>query len=69
MSLAASRWKRFNSLSFSKGEKPASEAQSDFTFRIVTAGATLRLDPGSKEAFDLWQQGLTAAISAPSPHR
>ena len=58
-----------SSLSAIKLARPASEAQTDFTFCIITATGSLRLDPGSKAAFDLWQQGLTTAISAPSPHR
>lgn len=54
-------------LSAIKREKPTSE--SDFTFRIVAKatdagkGSTLRVDPGSKVAFDQWNEALMAAMS------
>ena len=45
-----------------KRERP--ESDTDYTFRIATASAApLRLDPGSKEAFDKWQQGLSVAVT------
>ena len=42
-------------------QKPNS--QSDFSFRIVTSVTSLRVDPGSKAAFDKWQEALMAAVS------
>lgn len=52
-------------LSAIKREKPDSTA--DFTFRLVTHSSSVRLDPGSKQAYDQWQEGLMVAVSAPSP--
>ena len=49
-----------------KRDKPTSE--SDFTFRIVTSGGgTIKLNPGSRTAFQQWQEGLMAAVAVPSP--
>lgn len=48
-----------------KREKPTSPV--DFTFRIVTAAQTIKISPGGKEAFTQWQEGLTMAVSVPSP--
>ena len=52
-------------LSAIKREKPNSE--SDFTFRIVTEEATIKINPGSRTAFQQWQEGLMAAVAVPSP--
>ncbi len=52
-------------LSAIKREKPTSEA--DFSFRVVTPTHSIRLDPGSKAAFEQWQDGLTACVAVPSP--
>lgn len=52
-------------LSAIKREKPVST--TDFTFKVVTYTSSVRLDPGSKQAYDQWQEGLMAAVSAPSP--
>ena len=46
-------------------DRPNSD--SDFTFRIVTRDGTIRLDPGSRERFQSWQEGLMAAVAVPSP--
>lgn len=46
-----------------KREKPESEV--DYSFRVVTQRSSVRIDPGSKAAFDQWQEGLMAAMSAP----
>ena len=48
-----------------KREKPASE--SDFSFVVKTPAATAKLDPGSKAAYDKWEEGLMMCISAASP--
>ena len=37
-------------------DKPDSD--KNFSFRVVTPAVTVRLDPGSKEAFDKWQASL-----------
>ena len=46
-------------------KKPTSE--SDFSFRISTPTASVRLDPGSRTAFEQWEEGLMMCISAASP--
>ena len=35
--------------------------------RIVTAGGTIKLNPGGQVAFQQWQEGLMMAVSHPSP--
>ena len=42
-----------------KRERPDSE--TDFSFRLVTKAASLRLDPGSLEAWLQWQENLLQA--------
>ena len=46
----------------------SSPSDKNYSFRIVTPTDTLRLDPGSKDAHDQWQEGLTMAIAASSLH-
>ena len=53
-------------LSAIKREGPTSE--TDFTFKIATASTYIKLNPGSREAFQQWQEGLMAAVAVPSPH-
>ena len=53
-------------LSAIKRERPTSE--TDFTFKIATASTYIKLNPGSREAFQQWQEGLMAAVAVPSPH-
>ena len=48
-------------------EKPDSD--KNFSFRLVTPSLTLRLDPGSKDAHDKWQEGLMMAIAASGAQR
>ena len=48
-----------------KRDKPTSE--TDFTFRIVTRDTSLRLDPGSRNNYQMWQEGLMRAVAVPSP--
>jgi len=50
-----------------KRDKPTSE--SDFTFRVSTSsGESIKLNPGSRAAFQQWQEGLMATLAVPSPH-
>ena len=44
-------------------------AETDYSFQIVTEGGSVRLNPGSRLAFEQWQEGLMAApaLAAPSP--
>lgn len=53
-------------LSAIKRDKPTSE--TDFTFRIVTREISIKLDPGTRQRFQAWQEGLMSAVSVPSPH-
>ena len=45
------------------------DSPTDFSFKIVLGRIghgttrTLRLDPGEKGAYDLWQEGLMRAVS------
>ena len=48
-----------------KRDRPASN--TDFTFRVETKTGSVRIDPGSRAAFQQWQEGLTAAVAVPSP--
>lgn len=48
-----------------KRDKP--ESADDFTFRVVTPGGSVRLDPATREAYQMWQEGLMMCVSAPSP--
>ena len=41
--------------------------ESDFSFVVKTPAATAKLDPGSKAAYDKWEEGLMMCISAASP--
>jgi len=47
-------------------ERPDSD--KNYAFRIVTPTDTLKLDPGSQQAHDQWQEGLMMAIAASSLH-
>ena len=49
-------------LSAIKRERP--DSATDYSFRVVSAGGAVRVDPGSKEAYELWQEGLMAAVSS-----
>lgn len=42
-------------------QKPLSA--SDYSFKVVTRNSALRVDPGSKEAFEKWQEALMSAMS------
>ena len=48
-----------------KRERPNST--TDYTFRVVTEGGTVTISPGSREAFQKWQEGLMASVAVPSP--
>ena len=48
-----------------KRDKPLSV--EDYTFRVSTPSGGVTLDPGSREAFQKWQEGLMMCVSAPSP--
>jgi hypothetical protein len=39
------------------------EKPSDFSFRIVTSGTALSVDPSTKTNFDKWQEALLAAMN------
>ena len=38
--------------------KPRPNSDKNFSFRVVTPSLTARLDPGSKDAYDKWQDSL-----------
>jgi hypothetical protein len=52
-------------LSAIKRERPTSSI--DFTFRVVTEAGTVTISPGSRQAFQQWQEGLMSSVAVPSP--